>query len=519
MDEINLVPLSKDAAIDKLVSVLNNEEESEEVKNEVRESLWKRGELRWKLKGKQIDIYRHFKFNERDIVPILISRRFGKSFVMCTLAIEVCIAGPKHIVKYACPEKGMVPDIINPIIELLTEDAPTEVKPEWVPSEKKWKFPNGSFIQVAGCNGGRYNSLRGGYAQLCIGDEAAFIDELETVIFNVLAPTTDTTEGRIYLASTPNDKNAHHEYHEHFVFPFEATGELLKMTWEDSPMIDDKRREKILSRYVGGVNNQKFRCEYLCEIPHVTETTVIPEFTDKQDKIVKEVPTTDYCDFYVSMDLGFKDLTVALFGFYDFQNSRLVIQDEFCINGQDPRFKTDFLMENLWKKEKLHFVSMGVNEEPYKRVMDNNNQLLTQDLTLKGMTFTLTAKHAKDQQIDKVRRWIEKEKIIIHPRCKNLIYHIKNAQWGTNRNGILTGTFKHLKGNDKAGLLTSHADALDALIYMVRNIDTYRNPYPEHYGHDISEDTHISEKYKQKNVSEGTDFMRNLFNLKRKGKK
>lgn len=502
MSEDSLIPLSKSAAIDKLVELGRTDE------------LWRAGELRWKLKGKQIDIYNHFKFNERDIVPILISRRFGKSFVMCTLAIEVCIAGPRHIVKYACPEKGMVPDIINPIIEILIEDAPADVKPEWVPSEKKWKFPNGSFIQVAGCNGGRYSSLRGGYAQLCIGDEAAFIDELETVIYNVLAPTTDTTEGRIYLASTPNDKNANHEYHEHFVFPYESTGELLRMTWDESPMVDDKRRAKILSRYPGGVNNIKFRCEYLCEIPQITETTVIPEFNAVQDKIIKDVEVTPYSDFYVSMDLGFKDLTVALFGFYDFKNSRLVIVDEYIVNG--PELKTDTLMTEIRKKEAIHFIEDKQQQDAYMRVMDNNNLMLTSEMSQKGLLFVPTAKHNKDQQIDKVRRWIEQERIIISPRCKNLIYHIKNAQWGTTRAGTLTGKFKHLKGNDAVGLLTSHADALDALIYMVRNIHTYRNPYPENYGLNINKNTYISEKHNKNNVSEGVDFMRNLFNLKKK---
>ena len=52
----NLIPLSKSEAVDKLVELGKTDE------------LWRLGELRWKLKGKQVDIYNHFKFNDKDIV-------------------------------------------------------------------------------------------------------------------------------------------------------------------------------------------------------------------------------------------------------------------------------------------------------------------------------------------------------------------------------------------------------------------------------------------------------------------
>ena len=501
----NLVPLSKKAAIAKLAELGRTDE------------LWEAGELAWKLKGKQVDIYEHFKYNKLDIIPVLISRRFGKSFVMCLLATEVCLEGERHIVKYACPEKGMVADIINPIMEIIIEDCPEHLKPEWTPSEKKWKFPNGSFIQVAGCNGGRYTSLRGGYSQLCIVDEGAFVDELETVVYNVMGPTTDTTDGRIYLATTPNDRDPNHEFHKIFIDPFEASGDLLRMTWEESPMIDDARRAKILTRYAGGINNVKFRCEYLCEVPNVTDTNVIPEFVDKEESIVKEMSTPEYCDFYTSMDLGFKDLTIALFGYYDFNRAALVILDEYVING--PEMTTNVLDREIRLKEKLHFHTSLGDEDAYMRVMDNNNLMLVSELSKDyGLLFVPTRKDKKEAAIDKVRMWIEQERIIIHPRCKNLIYHTKNAQWGTTRAGTYTGKFKNLKGNDAVGLLASHADALDALIYMVRNIHEHRNPYPNNYGKNINENTHISKLYKENNKSEGADFMGKLLNLRKKKK-
>lgn len=478
------------------------------------EMLWRQGKLFWKLKGKQKDIYDHFTMTEDDISACLISRQFGKSFTLCLIAIELCIQKPGAIVKYACPKQKMVERIIKPRIKEIIKDCPDDMKPEWKTQEKTWVFPNGSEIQVAGTDGGNYDNLRGGSADLCICDEAAFMDELETVVFSVLAPTTDTTGGKILLATTPNDKDVNHDFHELFIHPLEAAGKLLKYTYTDSPMVDEEQKQKIIARYPGGENNVKFRCEYLCEIPNITETTVIPEFSTYEKDIVKEVETPDYCDFYTSMDLGFKDLTVALFGYYDYNLASLVILDEYIINGPD--LKTDILNKNIKHKEELRFRNTMGPQAAYLRIMDNNNLMLANELTRTyDLTFLTTAKHNKEAVIDKLRRWIEQKRVIIHPRCKNLIYHIKNAQWHFTRAGTSTGKFKNLKGNDLAGLLPSHADALDALIYMIRNIHNHRNPYPENYGLNVSESTFFGKNHRKKK-SQSVELMRSIMNLKKK---
>jgi len=483
-------------------------------REEAIERLWHEGKLFWKLKGKQKDIYDHFTNTEDDISACLISRQFGKSFTLCLMAIELCLTKPGAIVKYACPKQKMVERIIKPRIKDIIIDCPEHMKPEWKSQDKVWLFPNGSEIQVAGTDGGHYDSLRGGSADLCIADEAAFMDELETVIFSVLAPTTDTTDGKIFLATTPNDKDPNHDFHELFIRPLTAAGKLLKFTYEDSPMVDEKQKARILARYPGGINNVKFRCEYLCEIPNVSEASVIPEFVKVEEDIIKEVDIPDHCDFYTSMDLGFKDLTVALFGYYDFKHSRLVILDEYVING--PEVKTNIIDKNVKMKEKLRFHNSMGEQEAYLRVMDNNNLMLVNELARDyDLSFIPTAKHGKEQVIDTVRMWIEQKRIIIHPRCKNLIYHTKYAQWHYTRAGTSTGKFKHLKGNDTAGLLTSHADALDALIYMVRNIHTYRNPFPSGYGQVSGENVHERRVPKTK-ASEAVNLMRNIMNLKKK---
>jgi len=476
------------------------------------ERLWRQGTLFWKLKGKQKDIYDHFTEATDDISACLISRRFGKSFTLCLIAIELCLRDPESTVKYACPKQNMVEKIIGPIFRIILKDCPTDIKPEWKTQQKAWVFPNGSEIQVAGTDGGNADNLRGGAAHLCICDEAGFMDDLETVVYSILSPTTDTTDGKILLASTPNDKDPNHEFHEHFVNPLTAAGKLLKFTYKESPMVDAKKMDRIVGRYPGGEKNIKFRCEYLCEIPNISEASVIPEFADVEDIIVKEVEIPDHCDFYTSMDLGFQDLTVALFAYYDFKTSRLIVLDEYVVNG--PELKTDTLDKNIKHKEELRFNTTVGNQPAHLRVMDNNNLMLANELAKNyGLTFIPTAKHNKDQAVDNVRMWVEQQRIIIHPRCVNLLYHIKYAQWQFTRSNTSTGKFKNLKGNETANLLDSHADALDALIYMVRNIHTHRNPFPTNYGYNVNENTYISPK-RESQASQSVELMRKIMNIK-----
>jgi PBSX family phage terminase large subunit len=439
--------------------------------------LWEMGELSWKLKGKQDDIYKHFVNSDRDIEACLISRQFGKSFTLCLIAVEICIQMPNSIVKYACPVQKMVERIIIPRIKEIIADCPEHLKPEWRANSKAWIFPNGSEIQVAGCNSGQYDNLRGGSADLCIVDEGAFVDELETVIYSVLAPTTDTTDGKIWIASTPNPDEPQHEFHELFVFPMEAEGTLLKFTYLDSPLIDDAKKAKILKRYPGGENNSKFRCEYLCEIPKVSENSVVPEFNaNKENIILEEIVLPHHFDGYVSADFGFRDLTIVLFGYYDFMNAQLVIIDELVMNG--PEMTTDYLAEEIKKKEDIRFHNEEINMpiKPYLRVADNALQIINDLVRLHDLHFMATKKDNKEAQINQVRLWVSSGKIKIHKRCKHLIYHVENAQWDKSRK-----TFKNLTDSPNGEVRGGHCDALDALIYLVRNVNEGRNPFPDDY--------------------------------------
>lgn len=473
------------------------------------EQLWRLGELKWKLKGKQKDIYDHFKNSSDGITACLIGRQFGKSHTLLVLANECCVKNPGTIIKYACPEQRMVERILKPRMKKIIEDCPEDLKPEWKTQEKIWLYPNGSEIQISGCNAGHYDALRGGTSHICIVDESAFIDSLEEVVFSVLAPTTDTTNGVIWLASTPNDKDPTHDFHEFFVFPLQAQNKLLKFTLYDSPMLTPEKINKIINRYPGKDANPKFRCEYLCEIPKSSESTVVPEFTLVKNEIVFEDIVVPYCrDYYVGMDVGFRDLTVVLFGYYDFTNAKLIILDELVMNG--PEMTTESLAREIKHKEELRFFDKEMEEliKPYLRISDNDLKLLNDLNRLHDLQFMATAKDNREAAINMLRLWVSNKRIQIHSRCKHLIYHLENAQWDKNRD-----KFRQLKDSPNGEVRGGHADALAACYYLVRNINEFKNPYPHDFGQ-----LKGSNVWKSKNnpFDKVTEAMHQIFNIKKK---
>lgn len=744
---------------------------------------------------------------------------------MCVLAIEACLRQPNVIVKYVCPKQKMVKTILKPRMREILEDCPDELRPEYKENDKIYLFPNGSEIQMAGTDNQNYDSIRGGTSVLWIVDEAGFCNDLDSVVFSVLSPTTLTTDGRGILASTPDPDAPEHPFIKEFVEPAKAKGNLFQYTIFENPLIDDVQRQKIIDQYPGGNKNPKFRAEFLCvdentpvktragyksiknvqigdqvlthtgkyqkvlnvfknkldnrdvyevrasnglkhivtkdhelytttvmqsnrknlsntnwmkvqdflkkrvteriyykipidtnisdaaitnpdvafllgwylaeghcpkniqqvilslnnndpidriqecarnvfgkefvcytdagsckqwglnskvakaffcrfgriaiekrlldEIKHANpdikkifldayfngdgyrlkkgykmgccsisfnlicdisdmlntlgvactvqrlhyaqksvilgrnvnirdswqinvhgknlqiydnipltskskdfvkdgylyslirsvkkieykkeyvydievetdhsyvglhgvfhnceivrnyENTVIPEFDDVTEKIIvtDKYVRPPYYDTYESMDIGGKDFTVVLFAYYDFLKNTVVIEDEFILkekqNSEKIKKSVIATQESLW------------NEKPvYLRFADNNNIILLNDLTLHGLTFIPTRKDNKEAAINDVRIKIMNHQILIHPRCKTLIYHLKYATWARKTDKAISASgYKTFARSADGG----HFDALDALIYLIRNVIYGKNPYPK--GYDIS---------------------------------
>lgn len=474
---------------------------------QARHTLWRQGKLSWKLDITQKKMLDFFNENKSKITVLNCSRRLGKSYYLTILGIEKALQEPKSIVKFLQPEQKMIRMNIKPIMDKIFSDAPPELVPKFSTKDNVYMFSNGSQIQLAGMDNGNHEKIRGGDAHLCLVDEAGFASDLSYVVNSVLVPTTTLTKGKIILSSTP-PRSADHEFIE-YAKGAELDGRLMKKTiyeaLEDqkkmkNPRITEEMIGEIIATYPGGTKSTEFRREYLAEIVTDEDSAVIPEFTTEvQEDIVASWPRPIFFDRYVSMDIGFKDLTVVLFGYYDFQNAVIVVEDEIVMNGI--KMTTPALAEAIKQKEKELWTVLVTGEffEPYLRISDNNLIVINDLQREHQLTFLPTPKDNKEAAINAVRTAVAGHQLYINPKAKTLIHHLKNGTWDKARK-----SFTRSPDN-------GHYDAIDALIYLVRNIDKNKNPFPKGYNPTHSTNTFLN-PYSQ--PEENYEGFKNLFKKK-----
>lgn len=426
--------------------------------------LWNDAVLHWMLRDDQKVLYDSYINCKEKTVVWNCSRRFGKSFTLCILAIEKCLQKPNSLIKYCCGKQVDARGIIRPLIRDIISSCPKEIRPEFKVQERAWVFPNGSRIELTGLDGGRAESIRGGSCDLAIIDEAGLVADLKYIVTSILLPTTLTTKGKIILASTPPKTSAHPFID--YVNVARIQNNLVTRTIYDNSSIDKDELQKIIDEN-GGSSSITFRREFMCHIILDQDSAVVPEFTPElKEKIVVEWERAPFYDAYVSMDLGLKDLTVVLFAWWDFKSSKLIVEDEYVINGQ--RFNTQVLAEGIKSKESIQFTNKLTGEQkvPYLRVSDNNLMVINDLYQLHGLRFISTRKDDADAALNNMRIMIQNEKIIINPRCRTLITHLEAAVWNKSKSSF------------ERSADMGHFDAIDSLKYMVRNVQQNKNPYP-----------------------------------------
>jgi hypothetical protein len=444
-------------------------------KSAARDELWRRGSISlFKLDPAQKDFNDKVRESNEKIIVILSSRRLGKTFWAICLAIETCLRKPNAVVKFLAPTKLMINDIIDKMMPIILEDCPDQLKPLHQKSKHAFKFHNGSRLEMAGTDSGHAEKLRGGFADLCIVDEAGFCNDLTNTVRSVLIPTTTNTRGKIILLSTP-PKDLEHDFIK-FIEEADIKGVLIKKTIFENPRVLKEEIDEILAAYPGGLSNPDFRREYLCEILKDEQRSVLPEFTEELEKqITLAVDKPPFYDYYEAMDLGGKDLTVVLFTYFDFKNARVVVEDEVVIDFQIKDNNIKKLVQEILQKEKEHYSDPLVHEvrKPFMRVSDINYIVLKEILEASHnqISFSNTRKDDKLSAINNLRIMLADKRIIIHPRCKTLLRHLRNVKWSKNNKSLFDRSIDN-----------GHYDAVDALIYLIRTIVYGKNPYPSNYG-------------------------------------
>lgn len=454
-------------------------------KEAIQREIWRRGELSILFSPVQKELLEIYNGStDYSTLVWLLGRQTGKTYGLLLIAIMECIRAPNTIVNILTDTKIHMEEIIIPKMEeILTNEkcpCPEDLRPTYNKAKFKFHFANGSTINLAGSDGGHYEKLRGKKVKLNIVDEAGFCTNLKTIVRKVLLPSLTHTRGKTILSSTPPE-DYDHEFNG-FVEAAEIEGYLTKKTVFDNTLLDEDQLKAIISQYPGGVNDPAFRQEYLCEMLKNEEKAVFPEVNDILLKeIVREYPKPSFYTPYLGMDIGFKDLTVVVFGYHDFKANKIIIEREIVKSGAQLKLKE--FAEEILKLEDILWTNVITNEkiDPKLRISDIE-PIVTQEIynqSDRKLYFTPVQKERgyKLPLINTVRMMLVQGRIVIHPSCKTLISHLKNGKW---KNGQ-KDDFERSPGSDKDGIPSGHYDAIDAFLYMIKSMDLNFNPVPAQY--------------------------------------
>jgi hypothetical protein len=405
---------------------------------------------------------RDFEKSKERVFVILCSRRLGKSFMACTLAIEVALKKPNQLIKYLTTSAKAAKEIVMPLFLQILQTCPEDLRPTFHIHDNKWKFTNGSEILLHGVDKDGGESLRGFATDFLIVDEAGFVDRLKHVLQDVMSAPLIERNGRTLLVTTPPEI-ADHDFLL-YLGRAERTKSLSKRILTDCPRFTQKQIEAFIEE-AGGIDTDTCQREYFCQIIRSFDKAVVPEFTDKQMPfiVVPSFPALTYQPMrYVALDVGFVDNSGAVFGYYDFHRAKVCIQREYISKG----CTTDEIAEGIRTTEqelKWHMMP----SDRLRRYSDVDLRLIADLQKLYGIKFRKTEKDNKEATINLLRTLVRDKQIEIHESCVNLIQQLKYGTWKTSSSG---------KRVFSRSLELGHLDLVDALVYLVRNIDRRNNP-------------------------------------------
>lgn len=430
----------------------------------IREELWRRGNLQWKLHAGQKLIYKAIHASTEKLYVLNCSRQWGKSYAMATMAIELALKKEKARIRYGAAFHTDLSEFIVPAFEKILTDCPEDLRPIFNVQKSKYVFANGSEIKLVGVDKNP-NGLRGNTLDWIVLDECGFIGSLDYVYKSVLVPsTTHRPKAKIIFISTPPSSPAH----DFVTYCQKATmsGNYSKFTIFDNPMLS-KEAIDLLAEQVGGYETVEFKREYLCEFIVDSRLAIVPEWSSTY---CQEIDTSSKAyplwHKYVGMDIGVRDKTAVLFGHYNFAKATLYVEEEFTLEGYT--VTTDRIAAMVKDVETARWTT-----KPYRRIADNNNLVLINDLsTIHDLNFVPTDKEALEAMVNEVRLWVKAGRVIVSPACKQLLGCLEFGVWDSRR-----------KAFDRAAAY-GHFDALAALVYLVRNIDCSTNPIPSDFGYE-----------------------------------
>lgn len=452
------------------------------------DAAWRAGELDFLLSPTQQQVVAKIErwekkrdFTDR-IFALDSARRFGKSFVCVHRGLTKANRRPGARIPYVAPTYKQVKNIVLPVFSELLRSCPPKLRPTWMKSESVFEFPNGARIELIGLDTNP-DGARGTGMDDCLLDEAGFFDNLEYMLYDVLYPQMLGRPWACILAASTPSETPMHPWSRDIVPACISKNAHDKRTLDDAVQYSELEIAAFWESMPGGRNGVKARREFGAE--HIADDTlsIIPEFREAEAAgMVREVEPPVWRDCYVALDPGFHDMSAVLFGYWNFLEQTLVIEDEIVapkLNSSELARQIKDKEQKLWGSVRRRGSGYDTKPQPYLRISDNDPRLLADLFLDHKLLFVATQKDSLVSQVDQVRVAVQTGKIIIHPRCKKLVLHMRAGVWKkTPFHHAITGKDQR-KMFEREGGEMGHFDGIAALVYLWRNIHKRRNPTPQ----------------------------------------
>jgi hypothetical protein len=464
--------------------------EPEYSESEAQAAMWTAGIIApWYLRQSQLDVYELLLAQKFPFVEA--ARRFGKTNSILAFVLEKLRQNPGWICRWCFPNKNQAREVLGAEIVKIQKFCPQHLRFKYQTTDSVYIGPGGSKLYIRGVNEDRGDSARGPASNIIVCDEYGFWNEPDYIVREALFPQLENQAGQWLIKASTPPRNLGHRYYAEREEAVRKGRFVQKIIYDNEALSKEERA--IIIEESGGVESPAFRRERLCEPVSDPELLIIPEWNDEKHTVPDDLPRPEFFTPYVGGDSGADDNTAVLFGYYDFQNNRIVVEHELVLNGRT----TSEIVE---RSKKIETDAWG-ETRPHKRVYDAPKQLIYDIFIDHKWPVQMPIKDDRIAAIHDLRVEVGAGRFLVKERCKHLRRQLKVGMWKDE---------KHLDFERTEDL--GHLDAVAAAIYFNRCVDRKKNPIPNNHG--LSKFTHhIS------NTSRPTEdeALRSAFRMRKRG--
>lgn len=255
------------------------------------------------------------------------------------------------------------------------------------------------------------------------------------------------------------------------------SGAFYQFNIEQNPLLSKEDIEKEVE-LLGGRESATVRRELYCEIIRDESVTVVTTYD--QARHVFDGEPSHSLKWVVGGDLGYtNDLSCFLLAGYDHTLGKVLVYDEKSFGPTTP---STVIVESLQSWE----------EYGATYIVDIQGNTRT-DMSGLGLQTVTPLKDKFDSTVTFLRNEFYRDRLVIHPRCKLLIETCESAMFNRQKTDFLrTSTL-------------GHADALMALVYLLRSVDRVTDLRPKAPPSEVFRISYESENEKNlKNLSWGS---------------